>query len=467
MLTKETNENEFRLRRIFGLGANESILLAIIQAGENGISGNELVLRSGVSRITIWKLRVRLRNTGLIYYQTKGKRTTYYPTKLAINDFYFPSWIRCNELFRLLEIQDIPIFSPYYNIKFPSFDYKTERAFLEFVLRAGFLVTYMLVQHLGPNRIRNQQLTQRKSTLLINRLTEKSVTDIISPIKMLTIIRQSLYRLGHRFPISTAKKSDGYSFYEMEPKSYEEVVTALNNVFPQAAKRLQAINFEDAEERVKRGGEIAKKRKEQLKCKHSYRTNITDITERYYCSICDYKSEIDRDSVIGSREIVQKLNSIIPPTDTCRNHRWKVFSEIMPYVSFECSLCHKIAGIPIESEEILDAVREEVETDEHLDLKSSVKVCEDIQMFFHRHSNMKLTTNHYIKYYEQHQNKKKIVDFRAFTTEIETIFRILAKNGYIECITGKGVDKVTKYIRRENIDIKSVTDKKLLTLVAV
>jgi hypothetical protein len=80
---------------------------------------------------------------------------------------------------------------------------------------------------------------------------------------------------------------------------------------------------------------------------------------------------------------------------------------------------------------------------------------------------MKLTTNHYIKYYEQHQNKKKIVDFRAFTTEIETIFRILAKNGYIECITGKGVDKVTKYIRRENIDIKSVTDKKLLTLVAV
>jgi hypothetical protein len=72
----------------------------------------------------------------------------------------------------------------------------------------------------------------KDATIIANRLTEKSVKDIISPVKMLTILRQSLYRLGYRFPISTAKKSGSHSFYEMESKSYEEVVTALNNVFP-------------------------------------------------------------------------------------------------------------------------------------------------------------------------------------------------------------------------------------------
>jgi hypothetical protein len=51
--------------------------------------------------------------------------------------------------------------------------------------------------------------------------------------------------------------------------------------------------------------------------------------------------------------------------------------------------------------------------------------------------------------------------------QVETIYRILANNGYIECITGKGADKVAGYIRQENIEIKSVTDKKLLTLAGL
>jgi hypothetical protein len=465
MLTKGTNENEYKLRRIFGLSAYDSILLAIIQAGEkNGISGSELELRSGASRTTIWKQRVRLRNNGLIYYQTKGKRTIYYPTKLAINDLYFRSWIRCNELFRLLESRRIPIFSPFYNIEYPNFDNKTERAFLEFALRVGILVTNILVQHLSPNKIRRQKRTQRKNTIFINRLTEKSVTDIISPVKMLTILRQSLYRLGHRFPISTATNSKGYSFYEMEPKSYDKAVTALNNIFPQAAKEFQAINFNEAEDRIKRRVEIAKKRKEQLKCKHSYRTEITDRTESYHCSICGFPAKIDLNFIVANKEVIQKLDSIRPPTDTCKKHRWKIYSEIVPFVSFECQLCHKVAEIPIESKEKLDTIREEVEMEDSLDLKSSVGICEDIEMFLHRHSNRRLTVDHYIKYYEKHHFTRKIVDRHAFMNEVKTIYRILAKNDYIQCIDANNrTSRSRLYIRRENITVKSVTGKKLIS----
>lgn len=75
------------------------ILIAIIQAGTNGISGKELERRSGISRMTIWKQRVRLHDEGFIYYQTKGKRTTYYPTKQAISDLYFRSWVKYKQLF--------------------------------------------------------------------------------------------------------------------------------------------------------------------------------------------------------------------------------------------------------------------------------------------------------------------------------------------------------------------------------
>ena len=443
------------------------IVLAIIQAGKNGISGKELERKSGVSRMTIWKQRDRLKNDGLIYYETKGKRTTYYPTQLAMDNPYYRSWVRYDQLFRLLERRRIPIFSPFYNIEFPNyFDYKLESSLLGFALGIGILVTDILLQHLGPNKVKRQKHTQnRNATIIANRLTEKSVKDIISPVRMLTILRQSLYLLGYRFPISTAKKSYDYSFYEMESESYNEVLRAFNNAFPEAAKELQTINFDNQEARIKRRVEDARKRREQLKCKHNFQTELTVRTESYHCSTFGFKSIIDRDTTIDSKEIVQKLDSIRPSTDTCKNHRWKVYSEIMPFVLFECQLCHKVAEIPIESEEKLDAIKEEVETEDSLDLKKSIGICEDIEMFFHRHSNRRLTVNHYIKYYEKLHFSRKIVDRRAFRNEVETIYGILAKNDYIQCINANNVTSRSRVcIRRENIKVKSVTGKKLLTL---
>ena len=445
------------------------ILTAIMQAGRNGISGKDLESRSGISRMTIWKQRTKLRNNGFIYYQTKGKRTKYYPTKMAINDLYLRFWIRYKELFALLERRLIPISSPFYNVKYPNyFDFKLERLLLEFALGIGILVTNILVQHLGPKKAKKSKYTQNKNvTEIANKLTEESVRNIISPVKMLTILRQSLYALGYRFSISTAKKSDGYSSYELESESFEEIVTALKTVFPQASKELQAIDFDDAIYYVIKRIEQIEKRNEQLKCKHEYRIKLKDKNEIYYCVNCKFTTTIDRDTIIGNKEIIQKLDSIRPPDDTCRNHRWKVYSEMMSFVSFECSLCHKIARIHIESAKNLDVIREDVETDDRLDLKGSKKICEDIEMFFHRHSNRGLTVNHYIKYYEQHHITKKIVDLGAFRTEVEIIYEILAKNGYIEGFTGKREGKIIGYLRRENVEIKSVTGKRLLTLVSL
>jgi biotin operon repressor len=470
MLTRQTRKNKYNLR-IVGLNASESILLVIIQAGENGISGNDLELRSGISRITIWKLRDRLRDSGLIYYQTRGRRTMYYPTKLAINNLYFRSWTRYNQLFDLLNSRRIPVSSPFYDFKFPNyFDYKSKIAILEFVLRIGILLTYILLQHLSPvyngKLNRNQRAKARGIT---NELIEESVRKIISPVKMLTILRQTLYSLNYRFPISSAKKSDNYSFYLMDSKSFDDVITAFSEVFPQAYKVLQTINFEDAEHRTKQRIEHSKKRREQLKCEHKYKIEITDNIESYYCSICEFAPpKIDRDVIIDHKELVQKLNTIRPPNDTCRNHRWKLWSERMPFVLFGCSLCYKIAQLPIESKEKLDAIKEEVEIDDRLDLKNSVGICEDIELFFHRHSNQRLTVDHYIRYYKKRYFTRKIVDLKVFTTEIETIYEILSKNGYIKRVKiNKGIKKLLEYIRRENVEVKSVTGKKLLTLSTV
>jgi len=53
---------------------------------------------------------------------------------------------------------------------------------------------------------------------------------------------------------------------------------------------------------------------------------------------------------------------------------------MMPYVSFECALCYKVAELPIDSREKLDEIREEVETSDGLSL-NSMAVCEDIECF--------------------------------------------------------------------------------------
>jgi hypothetical protein len=460
------NKNSHRIwKEIIYSNSGNLIVISVLQAGEAGITGKDLERRTGLSRMTICKQRDRLQNEGFISYQRKGRRAKYYPTKLAMSNYYYRTWVRYRELFQLLERRRIPVSSPFFNIEFPNyFDYKLESSLLGFALEVGILITNILVQHLSPNKVKKPKRTQnRDATIIANRLTEKSVSDIISPVKMLTILRQSLYRLGYRFSISTTKKSGGYSFYEMEPKNFGDVETALNKVFPEAAKELQAINFDHEEDRVKRRVEDAKNRREQQKCGHKFQTEITDKIESYRCSICKYKSIIDRDTIIGSKEVIQMLDSIRPPTDTCRNHRWKVYTEIMPIISFECQLCHKVAEIPIESEEKLDVIREEVETEDSLDLKSSVDVCKDIEMFFHHNSNRRLTEDHYIKYYKKHHFTRKIIDRRAFMNEAKTIYGILAQHGYIKPINS---NRGRVYIRLEN-KIKSVTGKILLTVATV
>ena len=132
------------------------------------------------------------------------------------------------------------------------------------------------------------------------------------------------------------------------------------------------------------------------------------------------------------------------------------------FVSFQCALCHKIVELPIESEEKLDAIKEEVDNRVGL---NRVSICEDIEMFFHHNSNQRLTVNHYIRHYKNRYSQMEIIDLKAFTLEVKTIFDILAENGYIDCINKNDTtNKPLAYIRREHVEIKSITGKKLLTL---
>jgi hypothetical protein len=302
---------------------------------------------------------------------------------------------------------------------------------------------------------------------IVNKQIEESMKYVISPIKMLTILRQTLFALGYRFPTSTAKKSANYSFFELEPKSFDSLVTAFSKVFPEASTKLQAINFENAEYLAKERMKQAKKLREQLDCKHNYQVQIENEIEVYYCPICKRHKKLNPHIIIDNKELIEKLNTRRPPNDTCKNHRWKIQSEIMPFIRFECALCSTMTELPIDSQQKLDAIKEEVETDNRLDLKNSVGICEDIEIFFHRHSNRKLTVDHYIRYYKGHFTRK-IVKPKVFKSEMEVIYGILAENNYIESIVmSDQTNKLPEYIRLENIEVKSITGKKLLTLATV
>ena len=181
------------------------------------------------------------------------------------------------------------------------------KEYLEFALRIGILITYILVQYLSPTCASKLNYNQSiASSGITNRLIEESLKNVISSTKMLTILRQILYGLGHRFRISNANKSASDSFYTLEQTSFDNVMKTFIDVFPAASNALQGISFDDAEDYVKNWIEWAKKRKEQQHCKHEYQIQIAKKTERRYCPLCESKSEIHLDAIIGRQGTCSK-----------------------------------------------------------------------------------------------------------------------------------------------------------------
>jgi hypothetical protein len=95
--------------------ARDAIFLAILVYGRDGISGKGLEQKSGFSRQTINQERPILKKDGLIDYKTNGKRTTYFPSKEALNNRYFSSWMYGKELFNKLEGNSIFLDSPFFD----------------------------------------------------------------------------------------------------------------------------------------------------------------------------------------------------------------------------------------------------------------------------------------------------------------------------------------------------------------
>lgn len=233
--------------------------------------------KSGFSRQTINHERETLRKEGLINYNTNGKRTTYSPTKEILENAYFRTLVYGKKLFNKLENPNAFLLSsPFFNTHF-SLENRTEQLLFEFSLKLGLILTYMLMQVMNSEFIKELTFNQEKYSKEIKKyFINEWLKNIINPMQMLMILRQSIYLLEYEFKVDTRTHyTENYSFHELEKKGFQTLSEAFGRLCPQLYEELE--NSGSGGSKLSDHTKYWKKSIEQAKCNHDYKLKIKKI----------------------------------------------------------------------------------------------------------------------------------------------------------------------------------------------
>jgi hypothetical protein len=428
--------------------ARDAVFLAILVYGRDGISGKGLEQKSGFSRQTINQERSILKKDGLIDYKTNGKRTTYFPSKEALNNRYFSSWVYGKELFNKLEGHSIFLDSPFFDSHF-SLKNRTEQLFFEFSLRLGSILTYMFMQAMNPEFIKDLTFNKKISSREIKKyFISEWLKNAINPMQALMILRQSVYLLGCDFKVDSCKKPENYSFYELESKSFRELSEAFGRLYPYVYKELQGISNKLLEH-VKNWKESI----EQAKCNHEYKLKFKNEDKHFECSKCKAEVTIRPDEMVKNRKILDRLNNLKPPKDNCIKfgHHWqdRTGYEVNCFHYF-CAICNEIVTFTTESEEKMEIIDEKISVNLGIE---KLGLGKDIQYFFHRNNNKELAINDLLQLFKKYKRSMHVFENASSTDDIIAILDILVEHGYIEPKTPHHDDPSKRvYIRNKFIE---------------
>jgi len=223
-----------------------AIILAVWDSGASGIPGKKLEEKSGVSRQTINHEREGLKKEGLIDYKHNGKRTTYYPGKSIPDNQYLRSMIYGGKLLDTLTNPPLNIESPFLILQL-LYSEKTERTIATLCIRMGLILFYLFLQIMNPKSndlilpMRDNANTT-SSREIREHLAMEWLKNSIDLEKILIILRQEFYLVGHKFKIDRDKKSHtSHPFFELANESYSQIVQAFASVYPNAFEQLEKI----------------------------------------------------------------------------------------------------------------------------------------------------------------------------------------------------------------------------------
>jgi hypothetical protein len=454
MSIKERNL-KLDLQKAPGTKARDFILLALFQAGKNGLSAKDLEDKADVSRDTVYDECRKLKKEGLVDYKTIGKRTTYYAEPKIFNELYLNSWLFGNEIFSKISsssayviadrrsiVTDTEFFpnkgfenSQYYTTEFTDKD-SIERFLFEFSVKVGAIITHILLQAMNPNVI--GQLTYN------NKLSERTVKDyiieawiknVISPVKILHSLRKSIADPGYHINLDESKKFSNTSSFQLTDKTIQKLSTAFAGLYPNLHREL-----EDIKKNLPKILSVMRKEVEQVRCNHNFHTSRLKNEKQFECPKCKLKIRVPLSKVETNDETIKKLNKLKPPSDTeCNNHCWTRdlnYDMIHKSIVYQCPLCKEVLRFYTEDKKTLEKIQDAVQRE--LGFEHTV-LCNNIELYFYHHRNENVTIKDLMRLYDEFR-KIKIQDREDFVYDVSTILSILIKYGYVEEINASPGD---------------------------
>jgi hypothetical protein len=474
-LTSKEIIRRLELKRSPGTKARDFILMALIEAGKNGLPQKALIEKTGLSRAKVYDDCEKLeKEEGLIRSETKGKRTTYYATQKIFDDLSLHSLVFGKEIFSKISDSHIPVItqrnlcsnrfhgnSPYYETrfnddvyfekKFNRDDDSIERLLFEYSSRVGSIITYILLQAMNSDVIKTLTFNEKMSgSAAKDYLVKKWIQNVISPTEMLKVLRKCLRDARYEVAGNESQELGNISSYGLKDEAIGELTGAFSRVFPNVYNDLEETRLA-----FPKSLEQEKKLIEQSICKHELALELKDNEKHFECSKCSFKLVIAIARLIKDKEIIAKLDQQIPPKNSCVKfgHQWTKRSDYyVAFTSFHCVLCGGLARFRIEEDKKLKKIDEVVS----LKLEGvNVSLCNDIEYFFHLNNNQRLTIKDFMKFFEEFRIGIRIDDPKKFIETVSSILDILVRYEYIKEITILDGHEPLKreFIRKEHLNI--------------
>ena len=169
----------------YGKRAKSSVLRNLIQYGKNGIPNKELSIKSDVDRNIVSTICNDSKSEGLVRIVKNGIRMTYFPTEKLLKNISVRPWVFGDYVFSNLAIDMMNVrSSPFYQTKLNRVGDRREKLFFDFSVRMGAMITYVLMQAMNSNTIKQLTLgeTVDKDT---EYFVEEWIKMVVNPLKML------------------------------------------------------------------------------------------------------------------------------------------------------------------------------------------------------------------------------------------------------------------------------------------
>ena len=282
---------------------------------------------------------------------------TYFPTEKLLKNISVRPWVFGDYVFSNIAIDMMKVrSSPFYETKLNRVGDRREKLFFDFSVRMGAMITYVLMQAMNSDTIKQLTLgeTVDKDT---NYLVEEWIKMVVNPLKMLRQLHRTIgankfdifSNKDNLFAKRNTKLSSDVSIYQLKDESFKQYIQAFAGLYPDVYDKLEKIR-ESLDKKIKLENDWF----EQIKCKHDEFTVVfkkKTVSEKeisvkmFRCHKCSKQISIAVHNIITDKRLVEVLDKLKPP-ESKYCHQWTlVVPDNLAFYHFVCPLCERLVRL--------------------------------------------------------------------------------------------------------------------------